>query len=83
MALAIHSACFLFCSLQVPLKKQHLRRFHITHLMRQALHDWTDLLYMLQTLPVPIAMLVPTAPHYWAATDASKEGMEGFGYPQP
>jgi hypothetical protein len=51
--------------------------------MRQALHDWTDLLYMLQTLPVPIAMLVPTAPHYWAATDASKEGMEGFGYPQP
>jgi hypothetical protein len=48
---------------------------------KQALLDWQTLLCQLGTTPMPIAHLVPRAPHVLAAADASKDGMGGFWLP--
>jgi hypothetical protein len=81
MALAIHSAKYLFCILQQGLLKAKHRRFRLTALIRAALLDWITLLHTLHDHPVPIAALVPHAPHYCAAVDASGNGMGGFWVP--
>jgi len=81
MTLAIHSTQYMFCALQYPLLATTSHRFRIPGLARQALHDWNDLLTTLQRHPVPIAMVIPHAPHYWAASDASGVGMGGFWMP--
>ena len=80
MTLAIHSTRYLFSILQHALT-QRARRFRINKLTRQALQDWKDIVNQLHTCPVPITMVVPHAPHYWAAMDASKEGIGGFWLP--
>jgi hypothetical protein len=81
MTLAIHSTRYLFSILQFALTKATTRRFRLSTLTKQALRDWQILLKHLQTCAVPITMVVPHAPHYWAATDASKEGIGGFWLP--
>jgi hypothetical protein len=81
MALAIHSAKYLFSVLQHGLLPTDRRRVRLSSLIHQALHDWIDLLHTLHHHPVPITMLVPHAPHYLAAVDASIHGMGGFWLP--
>jgi len=51
------------------------------NLTKQALWDLKQLIQHLQTCTVPITMVVPHAPHYWVATDASKEGVGSFWLP--
>jgi len=81
MALAIHSARYLFSVLQQALTARTPRHFHISSILRQALLDWVDLLHNLTVMPVPIALTVPHAPHYWAVSDASGIGLGGFWLP--
>jgi hypothetical protein len=81
MALAIHSAKYLFSALQYPLVHSSKRRFRIPAIAKSALHDWKVLLHSLGSHPVPITMTVPHAPHFWAATDASVQGLGGFWLP--
>ncbi len=80
MMLAIHSSGYLFSALQ-QLLQQSGRRIQITALACQALQDWNQLLQSLAQHPVPITTLVPHAPHYVGASDASGEGMGGFWFP--
>lgn len=81
MALAIRRAQYLFCILQQGLVNSTGRRFCITNLIKHALQDWMSLLRTLHTTPVPISMLVPHAPHYFAAANASLHGMGGYWLP--
>jgi hypothetical protein len=81
MMLAIHKAQYFFTALQYPLVASHSRRFRIPALARQALYNWTNLLHHLELHPVPIAMIVPHAPHFFAASDASLHGLGGFWMP--
>jgi hypothetical protein len=81
MALAINSAHYLFSVLQQALTACTPYRFRISALLHQVLLDWVDLLHNLNVTPVPIALMVPHAPHYWAASDASGIGLGGFWLP--
>jgi hypothetical protein len=81
MAMAIHSAKYLFCILQHGLTQNSARRFRLSSLIKYALRDWQQLVTELHQRPVPITMLVPHAPHYWAAVDASARGMGGLWLP--
>jgi len=83
MALAIHSSRYLFSNLQHQLVKATARCFRISALTRHALDDWRELITSLNKTPVPIVMLAPHAPHYWAVVDASAAGMGGSGCPLP
>ena len=81
VTLAVHSSKYLFSILQHALARVSSRRFRITSLLKAALRDWVTLLQQLTAVPVPIAMTVPHAPHFWGATDASREGLGGFWLP--
>jgi hypothetical protein len=81
VTLAVHSSKYLFSILQHALTRSSNRRFRIISLLRTALRDWVALLQQLASVPVPLAMTVPHAPHYWGATDASREGLGGFWLP--
>jgi hypothetical protein len=81
MAIAIHSAQYLFCILQHGLPSTNTWRFRLSSLVKRALHNWQDLVTTLHQRPVPITMLVPHAPHYWANVDASARGMGGLWLP--
>jgi len=81
MTLAIHSAKYLLSILHHVLLGAQQHRFCITTLVKHALRDWVHLLQTLHSHPVPIVMTIPHAPHYWAATDASIQGMGGFWLP--
>jgi hypothetical protein len=81
MALAIHSAKYLFCILQQGLGNSTKRRIRLNSLIKHTLLDWVALLQSLHSLPVPITMLVPHAPQYWATADASIQGMGGLWLP--
>jgi hypothetical protein len=81
VTLAIHSSKYLFSILQHALTHASHRRFCITSLLKQPLLDCDTLLHQLASVPVLIAMTVPHAPHYWGATDASREGLGGFWLP--
>jgi hypothetical protein len=81
IALALHSAKYLFSILQHQLVTATSRRFRIKTLTRQTLHEWARLIHNIRDHPIPIRTLVPHAPHYWAATDASLQGMGGFWLP--
>jgi hypothetical protein len=78
---AVHSGKYLFSALHHLLTQSNERRLRITALARDALREWTLVLRQLSHIPVPIADLVPQAPHFLAATDASKLGMGGFWIP--
>ncbi len=81
MSLAPHSTKYLFSILQYPLRQCSTRRFRIPLLAHTTLRNWMDLLQALHTTPVPIAMVVPHTPHFWAASDASSLGFGGFWLP--
>jgi hypothetical protein len=78
---AVHSGKYLFSTLHHLLTQSTKRRLHITALAQAALQDWALVLRQLSYIPVPLADLVPQAPHFLAATDASKLGMGGFWIP--
>jgi len=80
MTLALHSSGLLFALLQHILKGNR-RRMRLPRLAKLALSDWRHMLETLTTHPVPITSLVPHAPHYVGATDASAEGMGGWWIP--
>jgi hypothetical protein len=79
MATAIPGARYLFSVLQHVLKDQpKSSRLRLTPLVKQSLRDWGLLAESLHANPMPIAALVPRAPHYLGAVDASGTGCGGF-----
>jgi hypothetical protein len=80
MTLALHSSNLLFSLLQ-HLLKGHRRRMRIPKLAKLALLDWQHMLSTLAEHPMPITSLVPHAPHYYGATDASADDMGGWWVP--
>jgi len=82
MSMAIHGARYLFSILQSVLVDQpQARRIRLSPLIHEALGDWMALAFSLATRPVPITALVPRAPSYVGATDASIHGIGGFWLP--
>jgi hypothetical protein len=80
MTLALHSSALLFSALQNLLRSDR-RRMRIPALARAFLQDWMHMATAATSNPVPITSLVPHAPHYIGATDASKDGMGGWWVP--
>jgi len=79
MSTAIKGASYLFSILQsVLVQKPTATRLRLTPLVQSALRDWQALAWDLATHPVPISTLVPRAPHYLGAVDASQRGIGGF-----
>jgi hypothetical protein len=79
MAPALQGTRYLFSVLQHVLRDQpSSSRLRLSPLVKQALSDWSDLASTLSAHPVPIASLVPRAPHYVGAVDASSSGCGGF-----
>lgn len=78
MGMAIRGARFLFSVLQNVLTDSSSRRLRLTPLVKAALLDWLHLSETLASLPVPITALVPKAPSYAGAVDASGDGCGGF-----
>jgi hypothetical protein len=79
--LAIHSSKYLFSILQAQLANTNTLHLCITPLTWLTLQDWHQLVCELHERPVPISMLVPHAPHYWAATDAPSASLGSFWLP--
>jgi hypothetical protein len=80
MTLSLHSSSLFFSLLQ-HLLKGNRRRMRLPRLAKLALYDWQHMLSTLAEHPVPITSLVPHAPHYFGATDASADGMGGWWIP--
>jgi len=80
MTLALHSSSLLFSILQ-NLLRANRRRMRITALVRASLLDWLHMATAASYHPVPITSIVPHAPHYIGATDASRDGMGGWWIP--
>jgi hypothetical protein len=79
MALAIHGASYLFSILQHVLVDQPTAtRLRLNPLVHASLSEWCQLAMSLATHPVPITSLVPRAPAYVGAVDASRHGLGGF-----
>jgi len=82
MATAIKGATYLFSILQNVLTDQHRSsRLRLRQLTKAALADWKTLADSLATCPVPLSSLVPTAPHYIGAVDASGLGLGDYWLP--
>jgi hypothetical protein len=82
MSTAIPGAAYLFSILQSVLVDQpQASRLRLRPLVKESLHDWQMLAAQLHSNPVPMASLVPRAPHVLAATDASGLGVGGFWVP--
>jgi hypothetical protein len=82
MATALQGACYLFSVLQhVLLDHPTLSRVRLTPLVKQTLQDWQTLTVSLASKPMPIASLVPWAPHFLGAIDASGQGCGGVWIP--
>ena len=79
MGTAIRGAKYLFSILQHVLIDQPTSpRIRLTPLVRAALQDWQHLATTLAQTPMPISSLVPQAPRYVGAVDASGAGCGGF-----
>jgi len=79
MATAIPGAKYLFSILQHVFRDQpNSARFRLGPLVKQALLDWGQLAQDLEATQMPIASLVPRAPHYIGAVDASGAGCGGY-----
>ncbi len=79
MAMAVRGASYLFSILQHVLVDQpNASRVRLNPLVHAALADWCHLAATLATNPVPITTLVPRAPSYVGAVDASQQGLVGF-----
>jgi hypothetical protein len=82
MALAIRGASFLFSIFQsVLVDHPTATRLCLSPLVQTSLQDWLQLADSLATNPVPITTLVPRAPTYIGAVDASQAGLGGFWIP--
>jgi hypothetical protein len=81
MVLALHSSKHLFSILQHLPSSTAARRLYLTKLTHYTLRQWAALAINLHRHPVPLASVVPHAPHYFAAVDASAHGMGGFWLP--
>jgi hypothetical protein len=82
MATAIQGASHLFSILQSPLVQQPTaKRLKLPDIVHHALDDWATLANTLAAVPVPIATLVPRAPHFVGAVDTSQQGIGGFWLP--
>ena len=82
MSTAIKGASYLFSILQSTLTQQPgSKRLRLSPLVHRSLQDWQALAQQLTECPVPIASLVPRAPHYVGAVDASGTGIGGFWLP--
>jgi hypothetical protein len=82
MAMVIPGAKYLFSILQHVLVDQpHSRRLRLSSLVQNSLQDWIHLANALLKYPMPIASLVPRAPHYIGAVDASGTGIGGYWLP--
>jgi len=82
MALAIPGAGYLFSTLQHPLTAQpNSHRIRLSALTRATLADWCSLADHLASQPTNIITLIPTAPSYVGACDASGSGMGGVWFP--
>ena len=82
MSTAIKGASYLFSILQSVLTDQpNATRVRLSPLVHNALHDWRELANTLASHPVPIASLVPRAPAFIGAVDASQQGIGGFWVP--
>jgi hypothetical protein len=77
MALAISGAKYHFSLLQNALKTPMQPRIRITSLLRQALHDWTQLLKQLSH-PVSLHTVVPQTPGIITGCNASALGIGGW-----
>jgi hypothetical protein len=77
VALAISGAKYNFSLLQTALTQQCQPRIRITSLLRQALHDWTQLLQQL-SIPMPLHHVAPRAPDIIVGCDASVLGVGGW-----
>jgi len=78
MSVALPGARFLFSILQSLLVDQpSSKRLRLPPLVHAALQDWQHLADSITSNPLPIASLVPQAPSYMGAVDAS-----GYGQPQ-
>jgi hypothetical protein len=53
----------------------------LSSLTQAALSDWSQLASTIADHPIPIATLVPQAPHFVRSLDASKSGLGGFWLP--
>jgi len=78
MSTAIQGAKFLFSMLQHVLTDQKGPGLRLHHLVKSALRHWAKMSSSLAQYPVPIAALVPKAPSYVGAVDASGIGCGGF-----
>jgi hypothetical protein len=82
MSVAIKGAAYLFSILQSILVDQPTaKRVHLGPLIHASLADWQHLAHTLHTHPVPISSLVPRAPTFLGAVDASGAGIGGFWVP--
>jgi len=91
MATALQGTRYLFSVLQHVLCDQPTAaRLRLSPLVHQTLADWASIANTLSTHPMPITSVIPHAPAYVGAVDASGIGCGGFwvetqfGYlPQP
>jgi hypothetical protein len=81
MVPALHSSKYLFSILQTAFQHRHTRRIRLTTILKMALQSWQHIMTNATRHPVPITHLIPHAPHYYAAVDASQLGMGGFWMP--
>ena len=82
MALAIPAAGYLFSTLQYPLSRPAgSKRIRLSPIIKATLLDWASLAAQLATHPMHISRVVPTAPTYVGACDASGSGMGGIWLP--
>jgi len=82
MSVALQGARYLFSVLQSVLSQQPTAsRLCLSPFVHASLADWSILANTVTTYPVPITSLVPRAPHYVGAIDASKQGLGGFCLP--
>jgi len=81
MATAIRGAGHLFSVLQHVLTDTSAPRIRLSKLVKSTLADWHNLASSLTTHPVPLVSLVPRAPSYVGAVDASAQGCGGFWMP--
>jgi len=82
MSTAIKGASYPFSILQSPLIQQPMAsRLKLSEIIHQAISDWQHLAHNLTEVPVPITSLVPRAPQFVGAVDASQQGIGGFWLP--
>jgi hypothetical protein len=82
LSIALKGAAYLLSILQSVLVDQpNASRLHLHPTVHASLHDWDQLAHILHTHPMPIVALVPHAPQFIGAVNASGDGIGGFWIP--